>query len=169
LLVHAILQYRVKDSMQKALRTNRGSDWLEQSPTHLVHRVAQCVSDVFGGQTKDYGLTPRQVAVLTTVANNEGLSQTGIVARTGIDRSTLADLVRRLQRKGLLQRRRTKDDARAYAVKLTEEGRRVLSVVEPLAKAVDEQILATLPPKDRQNLINALQSIAATLQPRTRS
>jgi DNA-binding MarR family transcriptional regulator len=49
---------------------------------------------------------------------NEGLSQTGIVARTGIDRSTLADLVRRLQRKGLLQRRRTKDDARAYAVKM---------------------------------------------------
>ena len=75
---------------------------------------------------KDGDLTPRQLAVLVTVANNEGLSQTGLVDRTGIDRSTLADIVRRLQRKGLLQRRRTKEDARAYAVKLTDEGRRVL-------------------------------------------
>jgi DNA-binding MarR family transcriptional regulator len=46
---------------------------------------------------KDGDLTPRQLAVLVTVANNEGLSQTGLVDRTGIDRSTLADIVRRLQ------------------------------------------------------------------------
>ena len=62
---------------------------------------------------KDGDLTPRQLAVLVTVAQNEGLSQTGLVDRTGIDRSTLADIVRRMQRKGLLQRRRTKEDARA--------------------------------------------------------
>ncbi|MFZ1102753.1 MAG: helix-turn-helix domain-containing protein, partial [Hyphomicrobiaceae bacterium] len=40
--------------------------------------------------------------------------------RTGIDRSTLADIVRRLTRKGLLQRCRTNEDARAYAVRLTD-------------------------------------------------
>ena len=79
-----------------------------------------------------------------TVAQNEGLSQTGLVDRTGIDRSTLADIVRRMQRKGLLQRRRTKEDARAYAVKLTDEGRRVLRIAEPLSKRVDERILDAL-------------------------
>ena len=94
---------------------------------------------------KDGDLTPRQLAVLVTVAQNEGLSQTGLVDRTGIDRSTLADIVRRMQKKGLLQRRRTKEDARAYAVKLTEEGRRVLRAAEPLAKRVDERILDALP------------------------
>ena len=143
-----------------------GTSWLDQSPTHLVHRVAQCAGDVFDAQTKEHHLTPRQVAVLTTAAENEGLSQTGIVDRTGIDRSTLADLVRRLKRKGLLERRRTKEDARAYAVKLTDQGRRVLRTIEPLAKKVDEQILAALPAKDRQLFIIALQSIIATLQPR---
>ena len=71
-------------------------------------------------------LTPRQYAVLLTVAQNEGLNQTQLVELTGIDRSTLADVVRRMLKKGLLQRRRTRDDARAYAVKLTDEGRKVL-------------------------------------------
>ncbi|MGH9810564.1 MAG: MarR family winged helix-turn-helix transcriptional regulator, partial [Terriglobia bacterium] len=94
---------------------------------------------------RDGDLTPRQLAVLVTVAQNEGLSQTGLVDRTGIDRSTLADIVRRLQKKGLIQRRRTKEDARAYAVKLTDEGKRVLRTAEPIARRVDDRILDALP------------------------
>jgi DNA-binding MarR family transcriptional regulator len=99
-----------------------------------------------------------------TVAQNEGLSQTGLVDRTGIDRSTLADIVRRMQRKGLLQRRRTKEDARAYAVKLTDEGRRLLRVAEPLAKRVDERILDALPTRQREQFISDLLAIVDTLQ-----
>jgi DNA-binding MarR family transcriptional regulator len=110
------------------------------------------------------GLTPRQLAVLLTVAQNEGLSQTGLVDRTGIDRSTLADIVRRMQRKGLLQRRRTREDARAYAVKLTDEGRRILRTAEPLARKVDERILDALPGKQREQFIDDLLSIVDTLQ-----
>jgi DNA-binding MarR family transcriptional regulator len=102
--------------------------------------------------------------VLVTVANNEGLSQTGLVDRTGIDRSTLADIVRRMQKKGLLQRRRTKEDARAYAVRLTDEGRRVLRTAEPLAKRVDERILEAIPAKQRDQFIEDLLAIADALQ-----
>ena len=113
---------------------------------------------------KDGDLTPRQLAVLMTVAQNEGLSQTGLVDRTGIDRSTLADIVRRMQRKGLLQRRRTKEDARAYAVRLTDEGRRVLRVAEPLSRKVDERILDVLPAKQREQFLSDLLTIVDALQ-----
>jgi DNA-binding MarR family transcriptional regulator len=110
------------------------------------------------------GLTPRQLAVLVTVSQNEGLSQTGLVERTGIDRSTLADIVRRMQRKGLLQRRRTKEDARAYAVKLTDDGRKALRTAEPLARRVDDRILEALPNRQRDQFINDLVAIVDTLQ-----
>ena len=69
-----------------------------------------------------------------------------------------------MQRKGLLQRRRTREDARAYAVKLTDEGRRVLRIAEPLAKRVDERILDALPAKQREQFIDDLLSIVDTLQ-----
>ena len=69
-----------------------------------------------------------------------------------------------MQRKGLLQRRRTKEDARAYAVKLTDEGRRVLRIAEPLAKRVDERILDALPTKQREQFIDDLLAIVDTLQ-----
>jgi len=140
------------------------TDRLNRSPIHLLHRAGQCAGDIFHAEMKGGNLTPRQLAVLVTVSLNEGLSQTGLVERTGIDRSTLADIVRRMQRKGLLQRRRTKEDARAYAVKLTDEGRRVLRTAEPLAKRVDERILEALPAKQRDQFVDELMAIVDTLQ-----
>ena len=110
------------------------NDGLSRSAVHLLHRAGQCAEELFQAEIGEADLTARQLAVLNTVAENEGVSQTGIVERTGIDRSTLADIVRRLSKKGLLQRRRTKDDARTYAVKLTAEGEKLLHRVGPLAK-----------------------------------
>ena len=137
---------------------------LDRSPIHLLHRAAQAVEVIFSTAMSTTDLTARQLAVLVTVAQNEGISQTGLVDRTGIDRSTLADVVRRLQGKGLLQRRRTREDARAYAVKLTEEGRKVLKTAEPLAKRVDDRILDALPAKRRGEFMGALASVVMTLQ-----
>ncbi len=134
-------------------------DRLARSPIHMLHRAGQCAGDIFHGEMKDGDLTPRQYAVLVTVAAHEGLSQTGLVERTGIDRSTLADIVRRMLKKGLLQRRRTKEDARAYAVKLTEEGRRLVRVAEPVSRRVDDRILEALPPKQRDQFLDDLAII----------
>jgi DNA-binding MarR family transcriptional regulator len=69
-----------------------------------------------------------------------------------------------MQRKGLLQRRRTREDARAYAVKLTDEGRRVLKQAEPAGKKVDDRILEALPSKHRDQFVDDLLTIVDTLQ-----
>jgi len=136
---------------------------LERSPIHLLHRAGQCAGDIFQAEMAAGDITPRQYAVLVTVAQNEGLSQTDLVEKTGIDRSTLADIVRRMLKKNLLQRRRTKEDARAYAVKLTEEGWRVLKSAEPSAKRVDEKILAVLSGAQRERFIQDLNTIVQSL------
>lgn len=145
------------------MKRESGSARLERSPIHLLHRVGQCASDIFALEIGDADLTPRQYAILLTVSQNEGLSQTDLVERTGVDRSTLADIVRRMLKKGLLQRRRTKDDARAYAVKLTEEGWRILRATEPMVKRVDDKILAMLGSKQREQFVADLQTIVEAL------
>jgi MarR family transcriptional regulator, temperature-dependent positive regulator of motility len=139
------------------------TDRLVRSPLHMLHRASQCAGDVFHGEIGGDDLTPRQYAVLLTVSQNEGISQTGLVERTGVDRSTLADIVRRMLKKGLLQRRRTKEDARAYAVKLTEEGRRHLKLADPVARRVDDRILDALPTKQREQFLDDLAVIVAAL------
>jgi DNA-binding MarR family transcriptional regulator len=139
------------------------NDRLNRSAIHLLHRVGQSAAVIFHGEmTTD--VTPRQLAVLMTVAQNEGLNQSELVEGTGIDRSTLADIVRRLVERGLLHRRRTRADARAYAVKLTKDGRRVLDRAEPLAKRVDERVLNALPARQREEFMTALLTIVETLE-----
>lgn len=140
-----------------------GTGRLDRSPIHLLHRAGQCAGDVFSGEIGNTDLTPRQYAVLLTVAQNEGLSQTDLVERTGVDRSTLADIVRRMLKKGLLHRRRTKEDARAYAVRLSEEGWRVLKECEPLVKRVEQRILEALPEESRGQFLADLAVIIDSL------
>lgn len=139
------------------------SSRLERSPIHLLHRAGQCAGDIFQAEMASGDLTPRQYAVLVTVSQNEGLSQTDLVEKTGIDRSTLADIVRRMLKKSLLQRRRTKEDARAYAVKLTEEGWRVLKSAEPMARRVDDRVLSVLTNAQRERFIQDLNTIVQSL------
>lgn len=145
--------------MAKASTGNR----LERSPLHLLHRAGQCAADLFQNELSGNDLTPRQYAILLTVASNEGLSQTRLVELTGIDRSTLADVVRRMLKKGLLQRRRTREDARAYSVKLTDEGAKVLKAYDPRARKVDERILQSLPVQQRQRFLQDLNAIVQVL------
>jgi DNA-binding MarR family transcriptional regulator len=85
-------------------------------------------------------------------------------ARTGIDRSTSGQIARRLVRNRLLQRRRSRKDARAKVLNLTNDGRRLLEAAEPVARNVDAVLLGT-PPKSRQTLfLAALQAIVRTLE-----
>jgi DNA-binding MarR family transcriptional regulator len=129
---------------------------LETSPTHLLHRAVQSATDLFAKEVGAEGLTPRQYAVLLTIAQNEGVSQTGLVERTGIDRSTLADVVRRMIGKGLIQRKRTRQDARTYAVKLSEKGRQALDATEPAAKSADDKLMEGLNASQRKQLVEML-------------
>src|SRR4029078_7276896 len=134
-------------------------DHLDRSAMHLLHRAGQCAADIFASEARTGGLTPRQFAVLTIVAEEEGLTQTDLVERPGIDRSTLADIVGRLLSRGLIQRRRAKDDARAYSIKLTPQGTKALRDAQPGAAAADARLLANLSPAQRQEFLESLAPI----------
>ncbi|HUU66337.1 MAG TPA: MarR family transcriptional regulator [Methyloceanibacter sp.] len=129
---------------------------LNRSAAHLLHQAGQRAADIFADEAGAGGLTPRQYAVLAVVSDEEGLTQTELVDRTGIDRSTLADIVARLLSRGLIQRRRAKDDGRAYAIKLSAQGTKALREAQPGATAADLRLMASLPPAKRQDFIESL-------------
>jgi DNA-binding MarR family transcriptional regulator len=136
---------------------------LDRSAIHLLHRAGQCAGDMFTEEVVSSDLTPRQFAILLTISQKEGLSQTDMVERTGIDRSTLADIIRRMLKKGLIRRRRTKQDARIYAVKLTDAGRAALATAEPAAVQADARLLAALPEAKRSEFIDSLSVIVGAM------
>ncbi|MEZ5818550.1 MAG: MarR family transcriptional regulator [Hyphomicrobiaceae bacterium] len=132
---------------------------LTSSLTHLLHRACQVADSVFNEEAGKTGLTTRQFAVLVAVANNKDISQTGLVQVTGIDRSTVAEIVKRLLRRGLIKRKRTRLDARAYAVRLTDEGEALLTDAEPAAKRAEERLRSAFSGKDVPGLTDALMQL----------
>jgi DNA-binding MarR family transcriptional regulator len=125
-----------------------------------LHRASQRADGLFSRNVRDADLTPRQFAVLQAVADNNGLSQTDIMAATGIDRSSTAELVRRLVTNRCLQRRRTRRDARIYAVRITSPGRELLGIGAAATRAAEDALLLSVPENQRQAFLDVLMRIA---------
>ena len=71
----------------------------------------------------------------------------------------MADIVLRLIKRGLVSRKRTKHDARAYAVKLTADGSRVLPAAMPVLARVEAGLLKALPAKKQAELVELLDEL----------
>jgi DNA-binding MarR family transcriptional regulator len=135
---------------------------LARSPSHLLHRVLQLALDIYAEESGSGGITQRQFAVLAAVAENQGVTQTGLVRATGIDRSTLADMVARMITKGHLERHRSDQDARANTVSLTPAGAAMLEESRPKVAMADARILALLKPSKREGFLELLADMAVT-------
>lgn len=137
---------------------------LIESPGHLLHRAQQFAAERFMTAMAGAKLTQRQFAVLHATGKQEGLTQTELVKATGIDRSTLAELVARMVRNGALEREKLADDARANAVRLTPSGRELLDAATLGAMEADKAILSALPKNKRASFLETLRRIALTLE-----
>lgn len=129
---------------------------LNQSVLHLLHRANQCVGELFQAEMAGVDLTARQYIILLTLSRMEGASQQDIIDTTSIDRSTVSQVVQIMIRKGLLKRKRTREDARTYAITLTELGQSVLKTAEPIVNRVNQTFLAALPAARAEAFIDSL-------------
>jgi DNA-binding MarR family transcriptional regulator len=150
---------KAKSDSKKPGKKSAAGAALDRSPSHLLHRALQLALDIYAEETGPDAVTQRQYAVLSAVAAQEGLTQTDLVRATGIDRSTLADLVARMIGKGLLARQRSTSDARANTVSLTTEGRDALASAAPKVAAADARILELLPARKRDGFLSVLRDI----------
>ncbi len=105
--------------MLKGQRKANGGFELSEAPSHLIRRCQQFYGDLYAREAGSRELTKQQFTLLCALEHNEGASQTTLVEITGIDRSTLAEMVRRMLERGLLSRERTEEDQRANAIAIS--------------------------------------------------
>jgi MarR family transcriptional regulator, temperature-dependent positive regulator of motility len=130
------------------------------SVSHMLHRAGQIAADLHVAAFGKSGLTQRQMAVLGVLALKDAISQSELVSFSGIDRSTLAEMVARMARTGLLVQTKSATDNRANALSLTSKGKMSLEEALPKLAAIDAAVLALLPASRRQTLSDLLTRIA---------
>lgn len=119
----------------------------------MAHNINQTAGKLFTDNMNGSGITPTQAMILVAINDNSGASQTRLVNVTGVDRSTLADVVRRLTKRGLTERKRTKEDARAYAVKVTADGRKMITEAKAAAVKAERALRSRFPGIDKVSFI----------------
>jgi DNA-binding MarR family transcriptional regulator len=137
---------------------------LARSTSHLLHRAQQLAAERFAVLVGEDGLTQRQFEVLAAIGEAPGLSQSDLVRATSIDRSTLADMANRMEKRGWITRAISAADARANAVRLAPAGAALLAAALNHAKAADAAVLDALPKAKRkafQETLLRLSRVAA--------
>lgn len=97
-------------------------------------------------------ITSVQYSILAVVARLGEASQRELCDEADLDRSTVADLVARMERRGLVDRKRDPADARRNAVTLTEHGRSEFQRLRPLVEEVQRELVAALSEQDAAEL-----------------
>jgi DNA-binding MarR family transcriptional regulator len=104
-------------------------------------------------------VTSVQFGVLNVLSGTPGASQQELCARLDLDRSTIADIVARLERRGLIERIRDADDRRRNMVHLTRAGAAELDALLPRVARVDEVLTGELDPAEQVALRRLLGKV----------
>jgi DNA-binding MarR family transcriptional regulator len=128
----------------------------------LLAQIGAHAAARFTERIKALGLTPAQAGLLRLIAWEPGQSQQTVAAKLGTPASRLVLLVDGLEERGLIERRRNRDDRRNYALHLTETGAQFMRrEIAPVGAAHEEEICSGLEPDERTQLHDLLERIAA--------
>jgi DNA-binding MarR family transcriptional regulator len=128
-------------------------------PGHLIRRAQQIAYALFMEECAGYGLTPVQYASLIALREKPGLDATRLAAMIAFDRSTMGDVLERLETKGLISRTPSPNDKRVKLLRLTRAGRALIDTVEPAVDRCQERILEPLAPADRARFMQLLHQL----------
>jgi DNA-binding MarR family transcriptional regulator len=128
-------------------------------PGHLIRRLQQISFALFMEQAKAFDVTPVQYAAMIAITNHPGIDQTQLCNVIAFDRSTIGDVVGRLEKKKLIRRVLGRTDRRTRLLFITTAGRVLLRRIEPAARATQRLILAPLKAGERSAFMAMLRRL----------
>jgi MarR family transcriptional regulator, lower aerobic nicotinate degradation pathway regulator len=129
---------------------------LYAAPGHLIRRCQQIAVAIFMEETREFDLTPVQYAALVVVRAQPGVDQTRLVNLIALDRSTIGNVVARLEAKKLIVRRPGTADKRTKRLYPTALGGTTLDAITGAVAAAQRRILTPLAPAERRQFMTML-------------
>ena len=130
-----------------------------EKPGHMIRRLQQISLALFMDETRGFDITPVQYSALLAIEIHPGIDQTALCNIVAIDRSTIGDVVGRLERKKLIKRIAGAKDRRTKLLSITPAGRKLLDDIEPAVQATQKRILDPLTAKERKLLVEMLEKL----------
>jgi DNA-binding MarR family transcriptional regulator len=134
-------------------------DAVYTKPGYLFRRMQQIAVAIFVEECRAYDLTPVQYAALVAIRAHPGIDATRLSAVIAFDRSTLGNVIERLESKAWVERKPGPDDKRVKLLYLTKAGEALLRSIMPSVDRAQARMLAPLKPADRRTLLALMQQL----------
>ena len=137
----------------------------DHSPTlgFLLHDVARLLKRRFEQNARGTGLTRSQWQVLTYLAQNEGINQSGLAELLDVEPITLSRIVDRLQSLGLIERHPHPSDRRVWILRLTAAARPKLTEGRTFSDRTRSEAFAGISDSEGLHLLKTLQALKSNL------
>src|SRR3981081_3800049 len=106
-------------------------DAVYTKPGYLFRRMQQIAVAIFVEECRAYDLTPVQFAALVAIHTHPGIDATRLSAVIAFDRSTLGNVIERLEAKDFIERKPSREDKRVKLLYLTKSGAALLRQIVP--------------------------------------
>ena len=133
-------------------------DAVYTKPGYLFRRMQQIAVAIFVEECRAYDLTPVQYAALVAIRTHPGIDATRLSAVIAFDRSTLGNVIERLEAKQLIERKLSRQDKRVLLY-LTKAGAALLRDIMPSVDRAQARMLQPLKPADRRTLMALLTQL----------
>lgn len=145
--------------MTGSRRKKRDFSNLWNRPGFLIRRLHQIHVAMFLEACDGFNVTPVQFGVLTVLNTEETLDQVTIASLIGIDRNTAADVIRRLESRGLIERPASVTDKRAKLARITAQGREFVAAVQPAMIDAQRRFTNPLNREENEQLMTLLRKL----------
>jgi DNA-binding MarR family transcriptional regulator len=126
----------------------------------LLRRAWYGLNQAFRRQLAPLGVTPDQFTVMRTLLENEDITQRQLAHLMTSDPNTVASLVERMERQGLVARRTREKDRRANLLRLKLLGKQKYEAARQVAIRLQTEILTALPEPSREPFLEQLDAVA---------
>lgn len=135
------------------------SHGLWSRPGFLVRRLNQIHYALFYEECKECSITPVQYGILTVLSQNPWLDQTAIGYELGLDRTTSADVIKRLEEKGWVERRVNPHDKRSRQANITPQGLVLMEEMKDNMARSQQRLIEPLSPANRKLFLSLLTEV----------
>ena len=128
----------------------------------LLRRAWYGLNQAFRRRLAHLNLTPDQFTVLRILLEGDarGLTQRELSRLMSSDPNTVASLLERMEKAGLVQRTPHERDRRAHRIKLLPVGKKSYEAARVIAVALQGEVLEVLPETSRENFLEQLALVA---------
>lgn len=132
---------------------------------YMVKQVELAIRGHLDEMLKPAGITALQYTALTVLERRDDLTSAELARRSFVTPQSMTDLVKGLERRGLIARRRDAAHGRRLLMSLTPLGRSLLKTYEDRARDLEERMTAGVSRADRERLRDLLNRCRAALEP----